>query len=367
MIKGLSERFYTKKEFEEYLKEICEEKKVSVSYTVTDELENSFIYGEKAEQSSSQCKIIHLENGYCVRTEIWENERQVKIEDYEELFREYWNKKLSDEITGFPTTGQSSTLDKCNKTLEYYYENNQSVALIVIDLDHFKEVNDKYDHEIGDTVLGEFSQLLFSAFFDYGIVLHQSGDEFNVIFPYNNIVDIVDIVKQAHDKIKNHTFTCAQEIDLSMAVGIKCIKNELLSYTEARTMAEKAYNSKEKNSSKQRDSIRIDGEKSRVVDAVKDLKLAWTRLICNLDCMISGNVYLEFIKKHSENCDGIKEFQKQIDDIVDWINPDWNDSTAGIRYNSKNVLVDTTEKISHLEVCLAVTQGLLKNPLLLEK
>ena len=370
MVEGLiTERLYTKKEFEEYLVQICEKKKVSVCYVVIDNLKNQFTYGQSEEKEASQVKKALLRNGYEVKIEVWENGSNVEIGDFERIFFEYWNNAYSDKTTGFPTTEQPPMLIKCNNTLKYYYENNQKVALIMIDLDHFKEVNDSNNHDVGSKVLGEFSQLLFSVFAEYGIMIHQTGDEFNVIIPYSgiaDIVDIVEIVKQARDKIKTHDFINAHGISLSMAVGIKCIENELLDYIDARNMAEKIYNNTNKrNSSKQRDSIRIDGIENGSYGPM-NLRLAWTRLICNLDCMISGNVYLELIKKYSENCPEMKEFQNQIEDILDWINPEWDTSNTNIRYTSKNVLMDTTEKFSKLELCLAITQGLLKNPYLLE-
>ena len=362
MVEGLfNERLYTKKEFEEYLGQICEKKKVSVSYVVTDNLKNQYTYGRREEQEASQVKKVSLRNGYEVKIEVWENGSNVEIGDYEKIFFVYWNNEYSDKTTGFPTTEHPSMLNKCNNTLKYYYENSQKVALIMIDLDHFKEVNDNNNHDVGSKVLGEFSQLLFSVFADYGIMIHQTGDEFNVIFPYSaieDIVDIVDVVKKARDKIKTHNFIDAHGISLSMAVGIKCIENELLDFIAARNMAEKIYNSDKRNSSKQRDSIRIDGIGNASYGPM-NLKLAWTRLICNLECAISGNVYLEFIKNYSKNYSEMKEFQKQIDDILDWINPEWD--TTNIRYTSKNILMDTKEKFSKLELCLAITQGLLKN------
>lgn len=369
MVEGLTtERLYTKKEFEEYLIQICEKKKVSVCYVVTDNLKNQFVYGQSEEKEASQVKKVFLRNGYEVKIEVWESGSNIEIGEFERIFLMYWNNEYSDKTTGFPTTEQPTMLIKCNNTLKYYYENNQKVALIMIDLDHFKEVNDSNNHDIGSKVLGEFSQLLFSVFVDYGIIIHQTGDEFNVIFPYSgnaDIVDIVDVVKQARDKIKTHDFINAHRIALSMAVGIKCIENELLDYIDARNMAEKIYNNTNKrNLSKQRDSIRIDGI-DNVSYGSMNLRLAWTRLICNLDCMISGNVYLEFVKKYSEKCSEMKEFQKQIEDILNWINPEW-DTSNNIRYTSKNVLMDTTEKFSKLELCLAITQGLLKNPYLLD-
>lgn len=360
MIESLYEdRLYTKNEFEEYLGKTDKKRKNFIRYVLTDCLGNQFIYGQRGEQEANQTKKVQLTNGYEVKIEAWENGSSVEMENCERDFLIFWNKEYSDKTTGFPTTEHDAMLNKCNNTLKYYCDNNRKVALIMIDLDHFKEVNDSNNHEVGSKVLGEFSQLLFSVFSDYGIMIHQTGDEFNVLFPYDKVVDIVDIVKQARDRVKKHKFIDAQGISLSMAVGVKCIENEYQDFMTARNMAEKVYNNSEKrNSSKQRDSIRIDGV-GNVSYGTMNLRFAWARLLCNLDNSISGNVFLEFIKKYSENISGIEEFEVRINDIIDWINPEWINS---LRYTIKNILLDSVEKFSKIELCLAIMQGLLKNP-----
>lgn len=51
MIESLyNDRLYTKKEFEEYLGQICEKKKVSVNYVLTDSFKNQYVYGQREEQ-----------------------------------------------------------------------------------------------------------------------------------------------------------------------------------------------------------------------------------------------------------------------------------------------------------------------------
>lgn len=367
MVKGaFDERLYTKKEFENYLIKVCEEQEISVCYTVINGLNNEYSYGQRENQDAIQYKTVVLKNGYKVKIEIWGEEENVEIKDYEQLFMNYWNFEYSDKTTGFPTTEQTPMLKKCNNTLKYYHENNQKVALIMIDLDHFKEVNDNNNHDVGSRVLGEFAKLLFDSFADCGIMIHQTGDEFNIIFPYEQTVDLVNVigtVKKARDKIDAHHFNDAPGINLSMAVGIRCIENEQLDFITVRNMAEETYNKNKRNTTKQRDSIRITGIKECAHGGI-DLKLAWTRLICNLDGVISGNVYLEYIKQYVENKSEIKEIQKEIQNILDWINPEWDDSY--MRNISQNIMMDTMEKFSKIELCLSIIQGLLKNSNLLE-
>ena len=58
-------------------------------------------------------------------------------------------------------------------------------ALALIDLDHFKRINDTYGHDAGDNVLKTVGQLLEEAFSEQ-IVARFGGEEFCVYFPYHD-------------------------------------------------------------------------------------------------------------------------------------------------------------------------------------
>ena len=60
-------------------------------------------------------------------------------------------------------------------------KSKNGAALIFLDIDYFKQVNDQYGHETGDKVLREFSAALNDLFSDIGIVSRYGGDEFVVL------------------------------------------------------------------------------------------------------------------------------------------------------------------------------------------
>jgi diguanylate cyclase (GGDEF)-like protein len=57
------------------------------------------------------------------------------------------------------------------------------LAVLVLDLDHFKEVNDTYGHPAGDAVLGEFARRIRIGLREVDVAFRQGGEEFVVLLP----------------------------------------------------------------------------------------------------------------------------------------------------------------------------------------
>ena len=58
------------------------------------------------------------------------------------------------------------------------------VALLAVDLDHFKQINDRFGHLVGDEVLYEVATILTEAVSEEGIVARMGGEEFTVLLPW---------------------------------------------------------------------------------------------------------------------------------------------------------------------------------------
>lgn len=67
------------------------------------------------------------------------------------------------------------------KLLKIHEEGNSSYALILVDVDTFKSVNDTYGHDMGDHILKKVAENLRKAFRSIDYVCRIGGDEFAVI------------------------------------------------------------------------------------------------------------------------------------------------------------------------------------------
>lgn len=84
-----------------------------------------------------------------------------------------------DALTGLPNRVLFN--DRLTQSIEKAKRNKTNVALLFIDLDHFKEINDSLGHEIGDEVLKTVSKRLKEVVRDKDTVARLGGDEFTVI------------------------------------------------------------------------------------------------------------------------------------------------------------------------------------------
>ena len=85
-----------------------------------------------------------------------------------------------------PLTGVSNyrvLTERLPQELERHRRHDRQLALLLIDLDDFKLVNDQHGHQFGDRVLQEVAQALVGSVRAHDIVVRHGGDEFSVIAP----------------------------------------------------------------------------------------------------------------------------------------------------------------------------------------
>jgi diguanylate cyclase (GGDEF)-like protein len=88
---------------------------------------------------------------------------------------------MRDSLTGL--WNRRSIMEILMRELVRGFRERSPVAVIMMDLDHFKQVNDKYGHIVGDRVLQEASQRLLSSVRPYDGVGRYGGEEFLMVLP----------------------------------------------------------------------------------------------------------------------------------------------------------------------------------------
>ena len=86
---------------------------------------------------------------------------------------------LHDPLTGLPN--RRAFTEALGRAIARQEEDGRSVHVLLVDLDHFKLVNDTHGHHVGDQLLQGMAPLLDAAAADSGLVARMGGDEFSVV------------------------------------------------------------------------------------------------------------------------------------------------------------------------------------------
>ena len=114
-----------------------------------------------------------------------------------------------------------------------FYRNNELCSVILIDIDHFKLVNDEYGHLIGDSILIEFASILKLSVRVDDTVGRWGGEEFLIILPHTNLKLAIQLAQKLKTKINDHIFTTVKHQTASFGVATleKGITIQTLLYT----------------------------------------------------------------------------------------------------------------------------------------
>ena len=94
------------------------------------------------------------------------------------------------------------------------------VTLLMLDLDHFKKVNDTYGHLVGDEVLREVAALLQNAVRSVDVVARYGGEEFVIVLPETAEEGGVTFAERIRERVEAETFGQAEKVKLKLTASI---------------------------------------------------------------------------------------------------------------------------------------------------
>lgn len=96
----------------------------------------------------------------------------------------------------------------------------KQVGIILIDVDRFKGINDRYGHHVGDLVLAQIAERLTSAFRSYDIVGRWGGDEFIVLASVSDAEALMRMAEKAHEVICDRPIVTAGGANLRLTASV---------------------------------------------------------------------------------------------------------------------------------------------------
>ncbi len=125
---------------------------------------------------------------------------------------------LHDVLTGLPN--RALLKDRMQKTQQMAERNKQGFALLLMDLDRFKEVNDTLGHHVGDQLLQEFSKRIQRSTRESDTISRLGGDEFAVLLPDADEDDVRACLNRIMKYMADHHMVNEVRVDMQASIGV---------------------------------------------------------------------------------------------------------------------------------------------------
>ncbi|MDH5184268.1 MAG: GGDEF domain-containing protein [Gammaproteobacteria bacterium] len=148
-----------------------------------------------------------------------------------------------DTLTGL--LNRSAFLQYLDKTLEASHPSDMKFALLFLDLDRFKQINDRYGHGIGDKILRLVGKRLQRSVRSSDLICRYGGDEFLIMLQNISPTNVSSFTNKITKQFQTPFSIDDEEISLGVSVGVSFCPHEYRSVTELIEEADKEmYNSK---------------------------------------------------------------------------------------------------------------------------
>jgi diguanylate cyclase (GGDEF)-like protein/PAS domain S-box-containing protein len=124
-----------------------------------------------------------------------------------------------DALTGLPNRG--TFMDRLEQLMASAHDSSDRLALLFIDLDHFKRVNDSLGHLVGDTLLQTVARRITECLRASDLVARFGGDEFMVLLPAANVrADVEEVAHKLLRAIESPLEVEGQSISVTPSIGV---------------------------------------------------------------------------------------------------------------------------------------------------
>ncbi len=149
--------------------------------------------------------------------------KYLKLDPCEEGFqRELYERSVRDDLTGLYNRGyflsQIGPLAELNSMCEL------GLALILVDIDHFKRVNDTHGHTVGDLILREVAEVLRESTRGNDLVARYGGEEFILALPSSSLEQATERAESIRSRLSSRLVAASQaQVGVTASLGLSFV------------------------------------------------------------------------------------------------------------------------------------------------
>lgn len=137
----------------------------------------------------------------------------------------------TDALTGLDN--RRKMLETLGREFERCRRTHAPFALLIIDLDHFKNVNDSYGHQQGDMVLQHVAKLLQNQLRQYDAAARYGGEEFTLLLPDTDGVEACGVANRLRKQIAAYTYPGPfADLKITASIGVASAPHHLITDIE---------------------------------------------------------------------------------------------------------------------------------------
>ncbi|MES9895073.1 MAG: diguanylate cyclase [Candidatus Thiodiazotropha endolucinida] len=143
------------------------------------------------------------------------HERTVELEES--------NRKLHELATHDSLTlllNHNAIIHALESAISAVERHRQPLSIAMVDIDRFKQINDRFGHQVGDDVLVAIANTFTSSLRGYDVIGRYGGEEFLLILPQTNTEDAGELIERLRQSIADLSFTGTQGKRVTISVGM---------------------------------------------------------------------------------------------------------------------------------------------------
>lgn len=118
-------------------------------------------------------------------------------------------------------------IKRISEAIKNFHENRDQFTLIMLDIDHFKDINDQYGHFGGDLILKKISNLLRNNLRKTDTIARWGGEEFLILLQSTNLMNAYQITNKLLKRIREKVYTYDDnKISITISFGIATYKSD---------------------------------------------------------------------------------------------------------------------------------------------